>query len=356
MLEFGKGLLAKVACRLRLWKIVYFCHRLCMRRPRLAVFTYHRVTDQSRGLKGYLEYDHGLDKRVFELQIQTISRYFRFIDLNEFEEIIAGRRRPSRPAALVTFDDADSELVEHAFPLLVRKGIPAVVFAATGYVDGGYRMWHLRLSNLIHNAAESGWRRVQVETEGLPDSIRSRISEHDLSTPNDRRLAARRIAIALDRLSIQDAESVVSTLERLLPGEYSLGIRSLSWSEIRGLSSDKVSFQSHTVNHPKLAHLDSEQIRAELIESRRALEAELGRTVTAVCFPAGVYNEQVLELVREAGYTIGFTGDEGFCRYPLSETERLAVKRLGMRGATESEADLFLGTLPLRRFRRRRRG
>jgi peptidoglycan/xylan/chitin deacetylase (PgdA/CDA1 family) len=86
----------------------------------------------------------------------------------------------------------------------------------------------------------------------------------------------------------------------------------LSWDEIAGWAAEGlVDFQSHTRTHPLLPHVDDDRAREEIVQSRRELEERLGREVTSLCYPAGLWGERDARLVREAGYRAGVTTDPG---------------------------------------------
>ncbi|MGA4578901.1 polysaccharide deacetylase family protein [Limisphaera sp. VF-2] len=69
---------------------------------------------------------------------------------------------------------------------------------------------------------------------------------------------------------------------------------------------------SHTVNHPRLTQLTREALECELRDSKYALEDILGRPVTLLSFPHGVWNPAVVECARAVGYTRLF-GIEPVC-------------------------------------------
>ena len=54
-----------------------------------------------------------------------------FVSLDELGQRLSEGRRDDRPLAAVTFDDGYRDVYENAFPMLVRKGIPAAVFVVT---------------------------------------------------------------------------------------------------------------------------------------------------------------------------------------------------------------------------------
>lgn len=77
--------------------------------------------------------------------------------------------------------------------------------------------------------------------------------------------------------------------------------------DLRSLQQRGFSLFSHTMSHPFLSRLDASKIQEELSQSRRRLGAILGRTVEAISYPHGDYDQAVLEEARRAGYAWGFT-------------------------------------------------
>jgi peptidoglycan/xylan/chitin deacetylase (PgdA/CDA1 family) len=59
---------------------------------------------------------------------------------------------------------------------------------------------------------------------------------------------------------------------------------------------------SHTITHPDLTTLDAAGLEREVAGSRRILERRFDVTVDNFCYPAGRYDDGVIEAVRAAGY------------------------------------------------------
>lgn len=60
--------------------------------------------------------------------------------------------------------------------------------------------------------------------------------------------------------------------------------------------------QSHTITHRVLTALPVEEVDREFTESRRSLEALLGKPVRHVAYPGTAHNEMVREAAKRAGY------------------------------------------------------
>jgi peptidoglycan/xylan/chitin deacetylase (PgdA/CDA1 family) len=64
---------------------------------------------------------------------------------------------------------------------------------------------------------------------------------------------------------------------------------------------------SHTRSHAKLPQLGVQQAREEIVSSKKKLEDLFGIAITHFCYPYGFCNEQVRDLVIEAGYKTATT-------------------------------------------------
>ena len=85
----------------------------------------------------------------------------------------------------------------------------------------------------------------------------------------------------------------------------------LSQEQIKELSeTDLVEVGSHTVWHPYLTKITSQEIESELSKSKTDLEILIGKDVTILCYPFGLYNDEVKEIAKSVGYVAGLTFDQ----------------------------------------------
>ncbi|MDT4906527.1 MAG: hypothetical protein QOH52_4543 [Pseudonocardiales bacterium] len=81
--------------------------------------------------------------------------------------------------------------------------------------------------------------------------------------------------------------------------------------EILQAADDGLAIGSHTVTHRWLPGLDIVDLHQEMVESRAALEGQLGRPVRSIAYPMGGWNRAVRNAAATAGYRIGVTVDRG---------------------------------------------
>lgn len=103
----------------------------------------------------------------------------------------------------------------------------------------------------------------------------------------------------------------------------------LSWEQIEQISASGMEIGSHTRSHPSLPTLGSAGLDEEVGHSKIILEEHLGQPVNSFCYPAGEYNQTVVDAVARAGYKQAVTVKYGWAtkkNAPL-EIPRIRISR-----------------------------
>lgn len=88
-----------------------------------------------------------------------------------------------------------------------------------------------------------------------------------------------------------------------------------------------IEFGGHTKTHPKLATLSLEEVREEIVTSKKVLEERLGHSLISFAYPYGNLNEDVKKIVRDCGYDFAVATDSG----DISFSEDLfQIRRIGI--------------------------
>jgi peptidoglycan/xylan/chitin deacetylase (PgdA/CDA1 family) len=100
---------------------------------------------------------------------------------------------------------------------------------------------------------------------------------------------------------------------------------------------------SHTVTHSNLTSISGEQLKEELVTSKKQLEDILNKKIDWLAAPYGEYNQELCEIAREVGYKKIFSANPNFCQNPIdtfvsgrievSPNDSLFVYRLKLLGA-----------------------
>jgi len=86
----------------------------------------------------------------------------------------------------------------------------------------------------------------------------------------------------------------------------------LDWEQLREMSGNGISLQSHTVSHRPLEELGDDEVAEELGASKKVLEDRMGTAVHFVSMPQGSWNRKIFQAVRAAGYRGVCTSEPGF--------------------------------------------
>ncbi len=102
-------------------------------------------------------------------------------------------------------------------------------------------------------------------------------------------------------------------------------------AEVRELAELGFEIGSHSMNHPRLTRLTDAELRAEIVDSKKALEDLLGRPVLSFSYPYGDQDARVRQVVAEAGYA---TATATTLCSVTAATDPLAIPRVNMRWNT----------------------
>lgn len=270
----------------------------------LRVLAYHRIADPDGDDPCLDPTLRSASPEQFAQQMTFLASRYRVLSL---EDVLCALARdadlPPR-SVLVTFDDGYRDFADEAWPVLERLQLPAVLFVATGYLDGdGRRYWWDRLWSAC------------VSTS--PDERFDRFVE---------------LKRAVASLEHREAMALVDELVGEL-GEEPCGLDGalLTWAELRRLSSAGLYVGAHTRSHPILSRLSLEHARAEIAGSREDLQSQLGHAWPAFAYPSGHRRDihpALLEVLRSEGFTLATTMIEGHNR--LGRAHPLRLRRVGV--------------------------
>jgi peptidoglycan/xylan/chitin deacetylase (PgdA/CDA1 family) len=131
----------------------------------------------------------------------------------------------------------------------------------------------------------------------------------------------------------------------------SFGRSSLTWEQLREMAANPlVTIASHSVTHPAdLRELSDAELRQEVVESKRILETELGRSIDHFVYPEGKYDDRVAHWVQLSGYRSALTMNDAEDRFAGQSTDLLSIDRIGQ-SQLEAVLDSAYGGPPLLTF------
>lgn len=104
----------------------------------------------------------------------------------------------------------------------------------------------------------------------------------------------------------------------IYPETISVGKNAMTWDELKELQQTGLfDIQGHTYSHPNfkqekrsLSSAAYEKfVNTELVKSKKILEEKMGKEITLLAWPFGIYDDYLEKAAEKAGYAMGFTID-----------------------------------------------
>jgi len=280
------------------------------------VLLYHRIAECSLDPQMMC-----VTSKHFAEHLEVLRKYYCPMKLQELTKAHGESRIPNRAVA-VTFDDGYADNLSSAKPLLEQYDIPATVFVTTGSMGETREFWWDELD------------RILLQSGTLPKNFRCTVNgstlQFDLGktahydeetyrchlpwnvqlrdSPTSRHELYRLLCDRLRPLPVGMQSQVLDELRAwsgAKPGARSTH-RALSTSEVLHLPEGPlIEVGSHTVTHPVLSLLPSDEQEAEIQQSKVSLEEILGKRVSSFAYPYGArsdYTKETVAIVARAGF------------------------------------------------------
>jgi peptidoglycan/xylan/chitin deacetylase (PgdA/CDA1 family) len=258
---------------------------------RLLILIYHQVFERHDPL-----IPTEPDAAAFAAQADLLARHFNVLPLTEAVERLRRRSLPPR-AVCITFDDGYANNFSVAQPILAKRRLPATIFVAPGFLDGG-RMFNDTIIESLRRAPED----FDLQRFGLPryrlDSIGARVQAYgDLINRLKHRDPVERLRFS---------EEIGTLVGTALPSDLMM-----TSAQVAALARSGIEIGAHTMHHPILASIDAETARTEITRSKQRLEELTEKPVRTFAYPNGKpttdYRPEHVQLAREAGFDLALS-------------------------------------------------
>lgn len=283
----------------------------------LRVLTYHRVADVNVQTPFHPRLISATPA-VFALQMAYLAKNYNVVSMHDVVKAAQKNAELPARAVLITFDDGYYDFGEIAWPILKRNGLTATVFIPTAYPD--HPQLFFWWDRLYHSVTSSSNSELSCVPGGpLP-----------LKTFSDRLTSLKFIQNYIKTLSNDVAMRLVNEicLELRVPDQ---GKKStMGWEELRQLAKEGLTLGAHTRTHPILTRLPLEKIQEEVRGSIEDLKREIGYVLPVFCYPNGNCNRQIMQILRNEGILLAFSGKDGYNdirRAELLELRRTNITR-----------------------------
>lgn len=253
----------------------------------LPILMYHRVLAEPDPLQPDVPH-----QALLVEQFRTLASAFNVLPLHDAAERLRSGTLPPG-AACITFDDGYRDNHDLALPLLREFKLPATVFVATGYLNGG-RMFNDSVVETVRGL-ETG--EIDLSRVGLGKRLVS-----DLAS---RRTLIADLTKAVKYLDPAERDAFCEDLCRRSGSHLPTDLM-MDDAQVKAMSDAGIDIGGHTVNHPILARVDKTVALREIESNRDQITALTGKQPLCFAYPNGKPNQDYTaahaQMVDDAGY------------------------------------------------------
>ncbi len=298
------------------------------------ILMYHRILPES-AINKCIQPGMYVTPDSFRNHLCFIKKYFQIVTLLDLSNRLIKKdvEGNNKPICSLTFDDGWKDFYEYAYPVLKEFRIPATVFLPTSYIGTNQWFWTDRLAYILLQRSERETQnKMQTdpalqEIENLNGSLKFRLEK---SIEMLKKFRHDRIDRLLSELSNKWCNSSI------IPGRAFL-----SWEEIQEMQESKIiTYGSHTSKHSILTTISANEIQKELIKSKEKLifENAVENEFVPFCYPNGNFNEDIVKMVENTGYSMAVTTTNGWNRINANP---YCLKRIGIHQDMASNLTMF---------------
>jgi peptidoglycan/xylan/chitin deacetylase (PgdA/CDA1 family) len=279
---------------------------------------YHAISDEELP---HIEHLYKVkDTKAFEADLDFLLKYYSPIDYKEFREVVLLKKHLQKPSFLLSFDDGLKEFHDVIAPILLKKGIPAICFLNSGFVDNKDLFYRYKAS-LIFDKLKNEPKLIQRIPYDLNDG--QNIKEYLLSVTYQNKDLLNNIAnlIGIDFSDFLNARKPY-----------------LSSQDISTLINQGFCFGAHSIDHPVFEYISEAEQMDQISKSTRFVHEKFGLPFSTFSFPFTDFNvrKSFFEEVKRrniAEITFGCAGPKNdvittnFQRIPF-EVENKTAKQI----------------------------
>jgi peptidoglycan/xylan/chitin deacetylase (PgdA/CDA1 family) len=270
------------------------------------ILMFHRVlpADSRLRIRGHA----ALEVTPEELE-QTIHyfsrRKYNVYSPDDLHQFLTGEKKADRPFVLFTFDDGYVDNLTFAYPIFKKHNITFTINLSTCFPERTAVIWWYLLEDLI------------LKRERLTFDHRGKTYDFNCATQEGKSHAYATTRKLFKFANIQERGQLTKSV--LLANDMDLRKKidevALTWDQLQQLASDSlVTLSAHTANHYVLSSLSDEEVRYEILESKRIFESKLGRQIDHFAYPFGNRREaeaREFRIAAECGFKTAMTTRTG---------------------------------------------
>jgi peptidoglycan/xylan/chitin deacetylase (PgdA/CDA1 family) len=297
------------------------------------ILTYHRVLSEKELNQYFIQPGMYVCNDVFEKQMQFLQKHFQILSFAELLSLWKDKALDqNKRYCVITFDDGWLDNYIYAYPILKNYRIPATIFLTTSFIGTNHWFWSDQLIYLLQRLNDSALNVLLDSNNWLKDILRP----HHLSI-NEMRFNT--IIEKCKQRPDDEIQALIEKIKTISALEFPEERMFLNWQEVNEMSHCGISFGSHSCTHKILTKLSVDEIQKEIEDSLCTLREKKINYIPIFCYPNGNYTQEIIKLVKAAGYQGAVSANFGFeDGFPQN---LFALKRISIHNDISSTIPLF---------------
>ncbi len=266
---------------IRLLSFNYFPFRF--NKKSLLVLMFHQVND-----KKTLFYP-SMPVHAFKEMCQFVKKHYEVIHFSEINEYYS--KKVTKPAAIITFDDGNYDIVNNVFPILKEMNLKFTINIDTEILETSMSQDFVRVYDILNSTKIDSFINRKFMNEPIRINKKNPIETEFIFTE------------LLSNMSTQKRREFLIDMAIITKMEDINFSKVVSFDDLKKLSeSHLVEIGSHSHSHSILTKIPEEQLIIELKHSKEVLENLTGKNIDIIAYPNGIYNQSVQEIAKSVGY------------------------------------------------------
>lgn len=255
------------------------------------------------------------------------------VSLDDALERLRSGNPGQRRFAVLSFDDAYQDNLDHALPVLRQYQTPFIVYAVPGFADRTAGLWWVELEEAVRSLPH-----IEVEAGGQKLDLRCLNDSEKVDSFNA-------LYWLLRALPEGEMRAVIRKLAERAGVDWQAIVREacMDWDGLAQLAAEPLcTIGAHTMTHPMLAKLSAEDAKHETQRSREILAERTGGPVNHFAYPVGdpgSAGSKEFAMVQELGFASAVTTRPGMI-FAEHQAHCCALPRLSVNGNWQSTAAL----------------
>ncbi len=209
-----------------------------------------------------------LSRKTFENQLDYLLKHYKPADYTHLlsDQLLTDNR------FVLSFDDGLRQFYDVAAPILLKKGIPAICFVNTGFIDNKAMFYRMKISLLMEQL-------LHHSNKSLHDEVRKRCANHGINYqyPNDLKTITesdQSLINELGEITGIDFKQYLADHQPYMSSEQLIQLRRLGFS-----------IGAHSVTHPYYPLLSEDDQITETLTSVREVKERFNMEDGLFSFP-----------------------------------------------------------------------